>query len=142
MAGVLPAVLRRQVLQTQGPLLLLAGSTVFVHQRPTVLQPDDVGPRVAARCALQTHRAAHRASDDALPHLCRLGETWTYCAREEGDGRRIETAIAYRFYYSKKYVLLLLAACRILELTVTIFNNKMSVSRYKNGKLPLSQLQM
>lgn len=89
-AGVLPAVLRRQVLQTQSPLLLLpflsSCAAVLVHQRPTVLQPHNVGARVAACCALQTHWAAHGASDDALPHLRRLGETWTYCEWRECEG--------------------------------------------------------
>lgn len=89
-AGVLPAVLRRQVLQTQGPPLLLPflspRTAALVRQRPAILQPDDVGPRVAAGRALQPHRAAHRPGDDALPHLGRLGETWTHCERgEEGE---------------------------------------------------------
>lgn len=90
-AGVLPAVLRCQVLQTQGPPLLLpflppCAAAALVHQRPAVLQPDDVGPRVPAGRALQPHRAAHRPGDDALPHLGRLGETWTHC--EWGEDAR------------------------------------------------------
>lgn len=78
-AGVLPAVLRRQVLQAQSPPLLLPFLSLLVRQRPTVLQPHDVGARVSARRALQTHRAADRPGDDALPHLRRLRETWTHC---------------------------------------------------------------
>ena len=82
-AGVLPAVLWRQVLQAQSPPLLLPflsrRAAVLVRQRPTVLQPHDVGARVSARRALQTHRAADRPGDDALPHLRRLRETWTHC---------------------------------------------------------------
>lgn len=81
-AGVLPAVLWRQVLQTQRPLLLLAAA--LVRQRAAVLQPDDVGPRVPAGRALEPHRAAHRPSDDALPHLGRLGEARMHCERAEG----------------------------------------------------------
>lgn len=84
-AGVLPAVLRRQVLQTQRPLLLLAAA--LVRQRAAVLQPDDVGPRVPAGRALEPYRAAHRPSDDALPHLGRLREARTHCERAEGDTR-------------------------------------------------------
>ena len=84
--GVLPALLRRQVLQAQGPPLLLrllpGGSAVLVHQRPAVLQPHDVGTRVPARRALEAHRAADRASDDALPHLGGLSEAWTHCGRK------------------------------------------------------------
>ncbi len=92
-AGVLPTVLRRQVLQTQSPLLLLpfpsssCSTTFFVHKRPAVLQPHNVGARVTTCCTLQTHWAAHWASDDALPHLWRLGETWTYCDWRDGGER-------------------------------------------------------
>lgn len=83
--GVLPTVLRCQVLQTQGPPLLLSlpvsscyRSTFLVHQRSAVLQPDDVRSRVTWCSALQTHWAAHGASNDPLPHLWWLGETWAY----------------------------------------------------------------
>lgn len=82
MARVLPALLRRQVLQTQRPPLLPAflssRSFLLIQQRPVVLQPHDVGPRVAAGRALQPHRAAHRAGDDSLSHFWRLSETWTH----------------------------------------------------------------
>lgn len=81
-AGVLPAVLWRQVLQTQRPPLLLAAA--LIRQRSAVLQPDDVGSRVPAGRALEPHRAAHRPSDDALPHLGRLGEAGAHCERAEG----------------------------------------------------------
>lgn len=85
MARVLAALLRRQVLQTQRPPLLPAflssHSALLVQQRPVVLQPHDVGPRVAAGRALQPHRAAHRAGDDSLSHFRRLSETWTHCKR-------------------------------------------------------------
>lgn len=89
MAGVFPAVLRSQVLQTQSPPLLLFRScdAFLVDQRPAVFQPDDVRPRVAARCTLQAHGAADRASDDAFPHLCWLGETWTNCTEEKWTQR-------------------------------------------------------
>lgn len=73
MARVLPALLRHQVLETQRPPLLLAflsgRSTLLIQERPIVLQPHDVGPRVAAGRALQPHRAADRAGDDSLSHL-------------------------------------------------------------------------
>lgn len=52
-AGVLPAVLRRQVLQTQRPPLLLAAALIL--QRAAVFQPDDVRPRVPAGSALEPH---------------------------------------------------------------------------------------
>lgn len=80
-AGVLPAVLWCQVLQTQRPPLLLAAT--LVRQRAAVFQPDDVRPRVPAGSALEPHRAALRPSDDALPHLGRLGEARSHCKRTE-----------------------------------------------------------
>lgn len=93
MARVLPALLRRQVLQTQRPPLLPAflssRSFLLIQQRPVVLQPHDVGPRVAAGRALQPHRAAHRAGDDSLSHFWRLSETWTHW---NGGQRERETA--------------------------------------------------
>lgn len=82
MAGVLPAVLRRQVLQTQRPPLLLAAA--LIRQRAAVFQPDDIRPRVPAGSALEPHRAALRPSDDALPHLGRLGEARSHCEGTEG----------------------------------------------------------
>lgn len=87
-AGVLPAVLRRQILQTQSPSLLLpfpSCSTFLVYQWPVVLQPDNVRARITACRALQAHRAAHWARDDAFPHLCWLSETWTNCKSKEKE---------------------------------------------------------
>lgn len=54
-AGVLPAVLRGQILQTQGPLLLTALAHLLRGQRLVVLQPHDVRTRVPAGRALQPY---------------------------------------------------------------------------------------
>lgn len=95
MAGVLPAVLWRQVLQTQRPPLLLAAA--LVRQRAAVFEPDDVGPRVPAGGALQPHRAALRPSDDALPHLGRLGEARPHCrGTEETRGEKVSVDLEER----------------------------------------------
>lgn len=88
MAGVLPAVLWRQVLQTQRPPLLL--TAVLFGQWAAVFQPDDVGPRIPAGSALESHRAALRPSNDTLPHLGWLGETRSHCRRTEGTrGKKV-----------------------------------------------------
>ena len=91
MAGVLPAVLRAQVPQAQGPLLpaslsfssflcasLLLRRALLRLQGAVVLEPDDVRAGLAAGRALEAHGAAHGPRDHALPHLSRLGEAGTH----------------------------------------------------------------
>lgn len=68
--------LRHQVLQAQRPLLLATLAHLLLRQRPVVLQPHDVRPRVSTGCALEPHRAADGTSDHSLPHLSGLGEAW------------------------------------------------------------------
>lgn len=54
-AGILPAVLRGQVLQTQSPLLLTALAHLPRGQRLAVLHPHDIWTRVPASHALQPY---------------------------------------------------------------------------------------
>lgn len=52
-AGVSAALLRRQVPQTQSPLLLTALADLLLRQRPVVLQPHDVRSRISTGHALE-----------------------------------------------------------------------------------------
>lgn len=102
MARVLPALFRRQVLETQRPPLLLAllsrRPALFLRQGLIVLQPHDVGPGVAAGRALEPHRAADRAGDDSLSHLGRLSEAWTNCGGRGEKPLRLEDQLVNDSY--------------------------------------------
>lgn len=54
-AGVSAAVLWRQVLQTQSPLLLTALADLLRRQRSVVLQPHNVRPRISTGHAFEPH---------------------------------------------------------------------------------------
>lgn len=73
-AGVFATLLRRQVPQSQRPLLLTAFANLLRRQQPVVLQPDDLRPRVPTGHALEPHRAADGALYPPFPHLGRVGE--------------------------------------------------------------------
>ena len=77
-AGVSAVVLWRQVLQTQSPLLLAALADLLLRQRPVVLQPHNVRPRISAGRALEPHRAADGTSYHPFSHLGGLGEAGTH----------------------------------------------------------------
>lgn len=76
-AGVPAAVLRGQVPQAQGPLLLAPLAHLTLCQWSVVLQPHNVWPRVTAGRTLQPHRTPDGPGDHTLPHFSRLGETGT-----------------------------------------------------------------
>lgn len=84
-AGVSAAVLRRQVPQAQGPLLLPALADLLLRQRPVVLQPHDVRSRISAGHAFEPHRAANRTSYHPFSHLSGLGEAGTHCRGRRGN---------------------------------------------------------
>lgn len=54
-AGVSAAVLWRQVLQAQSPLLLTALADLLLRERPVVLQPHDVWSRISTGRAFEAH---------------------------------------------------------------------------------------
>lgn len=84
-AGVFAALLRRQVPQSQGPLLLAALTHLLLRQEPVVLQPDDLRPRVPAGHALEPHRAADRALYPPFSHFGWVGEAGANLVEKRGE---------------------------------------------------------
>lgn len=82
-AGVSAALIWRQVPQTQSPLLLTALADLLLRQRPVVLQPNDVRPRISTGHAFEPHRAADGTRYHPFSHLSGLGEAGTHFGEEK-----------------------------------------------------------
>lgn len=78
-AGVSAALLRAEVPQAQGPLLLTALAHLLLRQQPIVLQPLDFRAGVPAGHALEPDGAADGTGDHPLPHLGGMSEARTCC---------------------------------------------------------------
>lgn len=80
-AGVSAALLRAEVPQAQGPLLLTALAHFLLGEESVVLQPLDFRLGVSAGHALEPDGAADGTGDDPPPHLGRMSEARTDCGK-------------------------------------------------------------